>query len=979
MKLISMKKNLTLFFVALSCFSLQAQETPDTATLKRNYPSVLGQSALERRSDSTWLYLLQRPRVSKRFENKRFCDHLFTEVGGGVNAFVTRSTSSYLMKPGAQATAAIGDWITPEHGVRLGLMGGQYKFSNTDYTVAGVSLDYLMNLSALAAPAYPKARPVEFYGVAGIDLLASHTNSENIRSDLRGIKLGWGAHAGLRAQFHLSDYTYLYLEPRIGLTDDGALHIETGRGYRPYAALLAGAGYRFSPTRALRPNRFDQDASFLNATFFSVQGGVSRMLRPSGDFLTNPGYRLSGSIGKWFTPVHGLRLTAQVAWNENVAPGAKHNFKAISAGADYLLNLHNAFGGYNPNRWFWINGVAGFNLNCSNGEGQRPITLGLGGGLQANVRLAKGVSLFVEPRADLYDGRYAAGFTTAKEKDVVLSVLGGLSFQQGLNTKEQRGSNDNFKNETFWDHLEVQAGLGAVAPLASLSPGVILDQMYPKAFVGVGKWLSPIAGVRVWGEAGLLHSNFTTADGLRLARHKFVNLGLDYMWNVTNTFHGYDESRRTEIISTFGVNASRLNHKSIKWGLNASFRGVWHLNRMWGLFLEPQLRLYKKDYITPTTPGVRADLVGAMLAGLQVRAFGYNPETDRGTFDIDGRHSFITLGAGPATNVYGVRNLDNWGSIARIGVGNWFSPVAAWRATLSGMANKTVNYKYAKGIIGADLMVDLNAATYGNNPDRVVALRAIGGFGLGVDYRSGIGKAKFVPDLHAGMQLGFRIVPAVELYLEPMMLCQLKRPSGINNNVGRLQPQAYAGLNYLFGGSKETSRKELAAPSKKQFVSAAVGTGISTQNITMPGYFEERLTVTTDITYGRWMTASSGFRAGLANSRMKFNKDISRNLTSVHLDYLLDFRSFTAEAAPDERVFSLYGIAGVMGGACYGDNFDTRWGVGAEAGLQFDVKAAPAFHIFAEPVLQIYNSHLGNHYHAFEADAKLMLGAKYCF
>ena len=64
-------------------------------------------------------YMLQRPRVTKYYDNKRPFDHLFLDAGAGMNVL-----GGHDMKVGLQGELNIGDWITPEHGLRMNLGSG---------------------------------------------------------------------------------------------------------------------------------------------------------------------------------------------------------------------------------------------------------------------------------------------------------------------------------------------------------------------------------------------------------------------------------------------------------------------------------------------------------------------------------------------------------------------------------------------------------------------------------------------------------------------------------------------------------------------------------------------------------------------------------------------------------------------------------------------------------------------------------------
>ena len=136
--------------------------------------------------------MLQRPPVAKHFKAKRFGDRLFVEGGLGATTIIDNS-SSHLSTPGIEGGAAIGDWVTPVHGWRIGAHGGTWLYNGKKSKVAMISLDYLMNLTALAKPSlldpnYNEVPAFEVYGTAGADLALSHY--EDNTSTSPGVHLG---------------------------------------------------------------------------------------------------------------------------------------------------------------------------------------------------------------------------------------------------------------------------------------------------------------------------------------------------------------------------------------------------------------------------------------------------------------------------------------------------------------------------------------------------------------------------------------------------------------------------------------------------------------------------------------------------------------------------------------------------------------------------------------------------------------------
>ena len=230
---------------------------------------------------------------------------MFLEFGLGFNAYFTRSTAMKMYTPGSMGNIAVGDWITPEHGVRVSLNAAEYKLSEIDARAMGFSTDYLMNFTALGSRKYDKHKDLEFYGIVGLDFNYSQTQSGLVPKEDHGRKFSFGAHFGVRAQYHLSDYTYAYVEPRLGFYGKNLIHLDNDRGFYPVGSVMAGLGYRMRPADVRRPMgenyRAAHDGSFLNDMFLSLSGGPSLGLaKRGGGFENNFGGRIALSGGKWF-------------------------------------------------------------------------------------------------------------------------------------------------------------------------------------------------------------------------------------------------------------------------------------------------------------------------------------------------------------------------------------------------------------------------------------------------------------------------------------------------------------------------------------------------------------------------------------------------------------------------------------------------------------------------------------------------------
>ena len=901
-------------------------------------------------------HMLQRPKVAKHFENKTFGDHLFVEGGIGVNSIVTRS-SSHFDKTGLTGELGIGDWVTPLHGWRIGFKGGKFSGESNNPNVMGVSLDYLLNITALSISnlrdsTYSRPRTLEFIGDMGVDYINASKNGahQNVL----------GAHLGLRGQVNVSRFGYLYVEPMIGIYSDKITNESNWRGYRFAASVAAGLGYRLQE-KSSSTSAFEDDGNFLNHTFVSLTGGPSALLQNGGSQTKYAGGRVGGYIGKWFNPYSGLRLGALASTYKQEG---HQRVKALNASIGYLWNMHNTFGGYDPDRTFWINAVADASINASaSGDGHK-LTPGFGAGLQANFHLAKGTDFFVEPRVDAYKKEYAVYGPTIKKLNAAGSIMAGLTFTQGGDTRTQLTRNDNFESLTPYDHLFIEAGAGGALAGTSSNVSHPFSHIRPAAFVGIGKWFNATSGVRLWGQ-------FAQIEAQDDNRVKTVSAGADYLWNINNAFHGYDPDRRFELIGSLGANlAVHGGENKVYPGLQVGLKGLWHMNRMWGLFIEPQAQLHSKKYLEQfTTPGIRSDVTATLMAGLQVYLHGYQPAESRERFNDTERKDFFSIAAGAYTHANALRTKENYGITGRLSYGRWYTPVSAWRLSLTGQVNPQSGNRYGSILAGGDYLADLTTLTFGYDEDRIVSVRGLAGINFGIDYKRG--NTHFDSDLHAGGQLAVRTGRQVELYIEPQVAYRLDKR--FDSRMKRIMPQVALGLNYrLKPVSDHTASDE---SDQKHFVSLGIGTGLYSGTVTSISPTKRKFSFDIDLTYGQWQTKAHGWQAGISDATIQKHGKGNMHITTIHADYLRNLLSATSTSA-----FRLTGVAGITGNIGSREGYRPTYAFGLELGVQAGVAVNDHVEIYAEPIGTLMQKNIERHNdHPAEAQASLMIGTKVSF
>lgn len=914
-------------------------------------------------------YLLQKRRIAKRFESKTFADRFFIEMSAAPNAVLSGGKPQY----SATANVAAGDWLTPEHAWRASVGAGFYKTGEQRTKALHLAGDYLMNITAVGRPEYEKPLPFELMGVAGVDLVLSHKAGE--------ADFGLGAHCGLRGQAALGRAGYIFLEPRFTVMADEAVAMPSSLGVRGVASVAAGLGLRNvaasgfgSSSNGLKESKSEAYATsghFLDNAFLSLgMGGGAILTSVPSEWHRYTGPTATMSIGKWFSPLHAVRLSATAAAYRQRDEGRA---KAAGVRAEYIFNLYNALAGYRREAPFSLNLAGGFSYNASksSAEGVQS-SLGAGLGLQAAFRVAEGVEIFLEPRLDAYGRNYAVKASSTDGYDVASSLQLGLNFRQWLDTREQRARNEDFRHKSRYDHFFIEGAAGGALPVTTSDIRNFDKTTRPLAYVSIGKWHSPTGGVRLWGEAGKL--NAESAGG----SNKSVAFGAEYLWNATNTFHGYLPGRRFELSTGLGFNfAARNGSKRLYPGLGGSLKVHWNAAPMVGVFVQPMVRAYNDDFLPGKTNFTHLDYTLSLVAGLHLRLSGYNPAAARAIYKEEGPEGSFSIAGGIGAQGTAIAHTSLWGQLGRISYTRGTNPISSWRISLSGYHNRLHGRQYAKAAAEGDYMVNLSNLGLGYNPERIVNLKAFAGIGLGADYNSG--KGSFAPSLHGGAQLSARLTPHLRAFIEPRLGYEMSsRYDG--NRLSRVQSSAMLGLDYSF--KARTSRAKAGpATERPSFVSLALGTGAYTGSLTsMPG-LRRKFTFVSDLVAGRWLNNRSGFAVGFSSTAVQRKGDGNQWLSAIHADYLLNLRTALSNVEDTGNPLRLSAAIGAnLTFSSKKSEEKTHIAPGLQAALEAGWRFSSGLELFLRPQATLLTKGIsGGKGHPAEGELRLMLGTKYCF
>lgn len=354
-------------------------------------------------------------------------------------------------------------------------------------------------------------------------------------------------------------------------------------------------------------------------------------------------FGLDVAVGKWFT--HQVGVRGKFNW-ENKLPLLENghaNWLApfyepgenrrkggyIVVYGDALLNMHNLFGAYRPERKWNTSLYPRIGINYNFGVSKGSLLAGIG--LLNTYRISDRWSVY----GDIAYIMTGSGFVGSEEVEGTgtgSNSNGYLTF--GIGAQVELGRAHHASHDThvltngFWDNWFVQAGVD----MSLMNPyGCNFGKVIPKGMTfglngALGKWFTPEYGLRgrVQWENGLIPNNSVEwvppveDPKQNYQKGGLATIAIDAMLNLTNVVSGYDPERkwhttgyvRAGIITQF-VEGSGSPLMGV--GLEETYR----LNEKWSLF-------GAAGYQVSTSEGM-----GVSTTGMEV-ATGSN-----GFFDID--------------------------------------------------------------------------------------------------------------------------------------------------------------------------------------------------------------------------------------------------------------------------------------------------------------------------------------------------------
>lgn len=289
---------------------------------------------------------------------KKFDDHLYVLFGLGTSQFV-ETDDSYHINAQTTARLGVGKDFNEYHSLRLVFQNsfGYQRDRDIAYNRFGVTAEHLFSLSSFFI-GYDPTRLADFSTIVGV---GAH------RAKLgRGHGSGTAveAHLGMQVKFFTGPQGYFNIEPYIGFATD-KMDLNTNRSWRKsdifYGANISYVYYlrnNLSPQARLRYMSKVPDDIILSADFepaewrvpwiVELSTGMSVLNSPNLGVFQTLGSNIAVGVGKWFSPVIGLRVTGEMSatrWN-------KTQVKPREEGAVYTQNLNNVYAGVRAEAMF---------------------------------------------------------------------------------------------------------------------------------------------------------------------------------------------------------------------------------------------------------------------------------------------------------------------------------------------------------------------------------------------------------------------------------------------------------------------------------------------------------------------------------------------------------------------------------------------------------------------------------------------------
>ena len=176
-----------------------------------------------------------------------------------------------------------------------------------------------------------------------------------------------------------------------------------------------------------------------------------------------------------------------------------------------------------------------------------------------------------------------------KTKVLLLAILAGFvfssnaqEFKSQIGSSKEAGYKTDFKKNKFGDNWFISIAGGASDLMADQNDKAdFSDRLNFAPQFSFGKWFSPYLGFRTQLNGGSIHGFQTIGNQLQMQHNKYIAAHVDLLWDVTNYWAPYNESKVFRLIPWVGLGyairfkndgLARSESPTINAGLLTAFR-----------------------------------------------------------------------------------------------------------------------------------------------------------------------------------------------------------------------------------------------------------------------------------------------------------------------------------------------------------------------------------------------------------------------
>ena len=958
---------------------------------------------------------------SEPYQNKKFYDNTSIGMVWHVDKIHERTSQGFV--PALNYGLFVEKEINKLHSLRLLVYEGIYQQASRSIRMNKYQAELLYSFNWTryfgGYNPYRKVEAVTSLGVGGF-----------YSKRLDEVEMGPMAIMGAGARMLLSPEVSLSIEPYVALASDNVDFSGT-ENFRKYDVLY-GTDVSLAYTFHSQEFKEQTRSKYAGKTFMDF--GIGAQFEPflgyyrrSNElpFFASAGPHLKLGVGYWLRPGLAIRATGNLSTSsmdadDETASDVRLKNVLANGRLDFLFSPYHYFTGKEIGR-FNVNAVLGWEYGQTIKTAIDPAKLlrthydGFSAGLQFRYKTTdENTTLYMEPRVTLanYNVPYAAPYQDYVDhyRDYLYSLTAGLEYsvtENGFKGRKKQPSPYN-------PHISLSM-LGGVNYLFITKEHASDFSMDYSGGLAGDMQVTPYSGVRLMAD----YSRLSFRDAARVTgRYGFVDVSADYVFNLGTLLQGYDKNKKWDVALAAGPVYSRrvneaffndedrieeYNGKAIDQdlGLQVGIPVGYRISERWDILFEPRARFFGKDYINQVHSQGASKILNAQLGLRYSFQDRYYVGADS-LFKAQPGHLFTHLGVGAQSAM----TLGNMGPRIEAGLGYWFNPGFATRASLNltshdwkpGFEDPLNDYRQ----VSASGRLDLMLAPFdyvANRYDRLFGLNFILGWEYGRMLR---GNRTDILDnyynaVSGGLQLRYNADNYRALYLEPRYTYNLSTASSYYSLVAgmelgateyafhsnKYQPGAFkpafsfallGGLGYIYNG--------------KEYVDAPISdfTGGIAAEYKFSPYSAVRLTGSYANYHQRELYSGNEEAAGLHNYSVDY--------MNFGLDYVFDVTTLLQGYTDDRRWNAALAIGPTLGykvaasekalrdgyipfGEPYSENASNFfWGAQVAAPVSYDIDNNWA--ILFEPRVKGSFEHLFNKrtkYPFLQYDA--LLGVKY--